>query len=185
MNDNDLEFFNIIEDQLSVKFTGKINILSKQTAQFLGYLALYEGEPLNSSYRSKLGLKAFYSIAIDEHRGVALDFVVEPELVEGLPRNIHYPYSVLKSKINKILEDYKFAAKNAPPSNIKLMVNPSFIKEGEAVTSNEYDVMMVLSDYNRVGDLYKNCHLMEFEITNALVSLRKKNAIKVLASQKE
>jgi hypothetical protein len=51
--------------------------------------------------------------------------------------------------------------------------------EGADVTSDEFEVLAGLTDYNKVGDIYKNVNLLEYEITNALVSLRMKKALRV------
>jgi hypothetical protein len=40
--------------------------------------------------------------------------------------------------------------------------------------------MCTISDYSDVSEIYKNSKLLDFEITNALVNLRKKDALKVV-----
>jgi hypothetical protein len=177
---NIADAFGIIEEQIAVRFTGKINIQVQPTSQHLGHIFLAEGDIIQVSYKSHEGLKAFYSIFIDIEDGGHYNLVVEPEVAEGVSRNIHYPYKVLTGKVNKLVENYRVSAKNRPPNAVKLTINSDFIKEGDDVTANEFDVLCTLSDFNRVGDIYQHTNLIEFEVTEALVSLRKKNAIKVL-----
>lgn len=175
----------VIEDQVTVKFTGKINVLNEETKQGLGFLVLHEGDIVSAQYLKSRGLKAYYSIFVDMADSHPLEFIVEPEVIEDYERNIHYPFSVLTTRLHLILKKYESAKKNRPPGKVKLLINSDFLGEGDDVTSNEYDVLLTISDYNRVDDIYENCALLDFEITDALVSLRKKNAIKVVKQAKK
>ncbi len=174
------EALTLVEDQAIVQFTGKINILNRNTKQQLGLLVFHEGDIVFSQYFKTEGLKAFYSIFVDFSDAKPLSLIVEPEIIGDYKRNIHYPFSILRKKLEKVLENYKSSQKLKPPGGLKLVISPEFIIAGEEVSSNEYDVLLTLSDFNKVEDIYQNCQLLDFEITDSLVSLRKKNAIKVL-----
>ncbi len=174
------EIQEVIEEQIAVSFTGKIIVLNKKNKQQIGFMVIHEGDVVRVEYIKASGLKAFYSFFIDIFDKKPIDIIVEPEVIDNFQRNIHYPYSVLKAKVGSVLSRYSASVKTRPPENLKLLVRGDFITEGDEVTSNEYDVLLTLSDYNRVKDVYENCLLLDFEITDALVSLRKKNAIKVI-----
>ena len=150
-----------------------------------GDFYIEEGDIVFAQYKKAEGLKGFYSFFIDASESEDLEVVIEPELLEDISRNIHYPFSVLSNKLDKVLQRYKSAQRNRPPGHIKLMVNPGFISQGEPVSSNEYDLLLTISDYSKVSDIYENSPLIAFEITDALVSLRKKNAIRVLKVPKK
>ena len=81
-----------------------------------------------------------------------------------------------------VYENYLGSKKLRPPGALKLVLNPNFIVEGQDVAPNEFDVLSAISDYSRVEDIYNHCPLMEYEVTQALVSLRRKGALKVVAS---
>lgn len=171
---------NILDEQISVGFTGKVNILNKVNKQHLGVITLYEGEVYHASFQGSEQLKAFYNIFIKEIDSDELSYVVEPEVVNPYARTIHYPYKILKQKVSEVISAYKLSRDKRPPDNIKLMIKPEFIKDGDKVTPEEFRLLTTISDYNLVKDIYKNCDLLDYEITNALVSLRKKDGLVVI-----
>lgn len=173
----------ILDEQISVGFTGKVNVLDPFTKQMLGSVYMFEGELIHTKYKSILGIKAFFNLCIDEFENVELNYIVEPELIDLNSRSIHYPYSVLKRKIAEVVENFRASKENRPPDHIKILIRPEFIGLGEDVTGAEFDLLNTISDYNRVGDIYKYCSLLDYEITNCLVSLRKKNALTVVKNK--
>jgi hypothetical protein len=172
--------FNVVEEQINVGFTGKVNVLDDNTKQIYGYVVLHEGEVLKAMFKQVTGLKGLYNLLIEEQEHQNLDYVVEPELVQKESREIHFPFSIIKKRAEEVLAKYAEGKSNRPPNSLKLTVNPDFINVGEDVTGEEYDLLCTISDFNRVEDIYKNCPLLDYEITNALVSLRKKKALKVI-----
>lgn len=157
-----------------------MNILDKETSKYLGSIIIHEGEIFNAHYNELIGLKAFYNIVIDEFDDrLELKYVVEPELVKT-EQIIKYPFSVLKRKTAEIVSNYKEHRAQRPPLNLKLVVEPAFLDNGEELNEIEYNLLCTMSDYNLVGDLYKFSPMLEYEITMALVSLRKKNALRVI-----
>lgn len=173
----------ILDEQISVGFTGKINVLNPVSNQMLGSVSLFEGEVIHTSYNSVDGIKAFFNLCVDEFESVELSYVVEPELINLNNRSIHYPYSVLKRKIAQVIENFRASKENKPPNNLKILIRPEFIGLGEEVSGEEYDLLQTIADYNRVSDIYKNSSLLDYEITNCLVSLRKKNALTVIKNK--
>lgn len=170
----------ILEEQITVSFTGKVNVLQAENNQFLGAISLHEGELIFVSYKSVLGIKGFYNLVVEEFDGKDFSFIVEPELIDVTKKNIQYPYSVIKNKLNDIIKKYQDAKEQKPPENLKLIIEPSFIANSTNISSEEFSLLCTMSDYNRVYEIYNNCDLLDYEITNALVSLRKKHAIKVI-----
>ncbi len=177
-----LQIFQVLDEQIVVGFTGKVNILSKTNRQYLGHLLLKNGEVIQAYYRSVSGLKAFYNIVISDYELEPIVFVVEPETVEEKQRGIHFPYTVLKARTQDVLSKYHSTIKLRPSGNLKLLVKADFLADKAEVTPEEFEVMSTLSDWNLVKDIYQNCNLVDYEITLALVGLRKKGALKVISS---
>lgn len=169
-----------IEEQVIINFTGKINILNPETKQILGNVLLIDGDLVNTKYQGTQGIKAFYNLCIEENMGKDFDVIIEPEIIGKHERKIDHPFSVLKRRMYEMVSKYKEALKNRPPNNLKLILIPDFLRGQEEVSGEEYSLMCTMSDYNLVSDIYKHSPLLDFEITNALVMLRKKNAIKVV-----
>ena len=170
----------VIEEQVAVQFTGKVNVLASFNRQFLGHLLFKDGEVIQVRFNGHLGLKAFYQLIIQEHSLHAFDYVVEPELVDEKERQIHYPFAVIKNKMAEVLKQYRESLKVRPPDNVKILIDSEFIDDTLPVTPEEFDVLQVLTEWNNTHDIYQHCQLMDHEITWALVSLRKKGALKIV-----
>ncbi len=178
------EALKILDEQAIVSFTGKICILNDLTKQQVGDILFDDGNIVSCSYLAHQGLKAFYSLFIAIFDEKEIQFIVEPEVIAGYERTLYYPYAVLKKKLKPLLERYKMAQKSKPAKHLKILLNASFLAEGEEVTANEYEAMLTISDYSKVEDIYKNSTLLDFEMTDALVSLRQKKALKVVKENK-
>lgn len=175
----------VIEEQISVEFTGKVNILASFNRQFLGNFLFKNGEIIQVSFDHYKGMKAFYHLMIQEYSLQSFDYVVEPELVEEKERQIHYPYSILKKKLANMLKEYKTSLRLKPPENIKIILEVDFLQNQTTVTPNEFEVMVALTEWNTPFNLYQKSPLLDHEITLALVSLRKKGALKIVAARQD
>ena len=173
----------ILDEQVSVGFTGKINIQNRVNKQHFGSVTLVDGDLVDCKYKESNGIKGFFNLCVDEFDNIGLSYIIEPEVIESKKNTIHYPYSVLKRKIADTVEKYRESRKDKPPKDLKIYILPDFLANGEKVSGNEFDLMGTISDYNRIQDIYEKSHLLEFEITNALVSLRKKKALKVVKNK--
>lgn len=170
----------VLDEQVAFEFSGRVNILDSSTGQLLGSVIVANGKVWHATYSDISGMKALVSLYIEDQTAGKLRYIVEPEIVEGTLQSIHYPFSVLKKKLNEILDNYQESLSHRPPENIKLELKADFIAEGEVLDQNEFRLMSVIADYNLVSDIYKKCEMMDYEITSSLVSLRKKGALKVL-----
>lgn len=178
------QLFPVLDEQASVGFTGKVNILNPVDSRLLGAILMMDGEVVDASFGGLSGLKAFLNASVAAFEdGRAYKYIVEPELVQG-PRKIHYPSTVLRRKVAELVALYKANKGLQPPEHMKLLINPQFVEEGSEVSAEEFQLMCTMADHNRVKDIYKNCELLDYQITNALVSLRKKGAITTVAQKR-
>lgn len=177
------KIISVVEEQVAVEFTGKVNVLASYNRQYLGHILFMSGEILQVKFQNATGLKAFYQLLIQEHALTNFDYVVEPEVVDANERQIHYPYSILKTKMNDVLRLYTESLKFKPPGHVKLVIDADFLNDSIDVSPEEFDILSTLTEWNKVDDVYQHCALLDHEITWGLVSLRKKNALKVLASR--
>jgi hypothetical protein len=181
----DLKILSIIEEQVAVGFTGKVNVLSRTNRQYLGHLLLKEGEVIQAVYQHGRGLKAFFQLVIDEFSLKALDYVVEPEIVDEKERQIHQPLPVLKDKLQQVLKDHRDTIKLRPPQNLRILIQARFLDDQHLVTPEEFDVLNTLAEWNRPNDVYRHSPLLEHETTLALVGLRKKGALKIIGADQK
>lgn len=170
-----------IEEQIAVRFTGKVNVLSTYNRQYLGHLLFKDGEIIQAIFQTHKGLKAFYQLIIQEYSLQNFQYVVEPEVVEENERQIHYPFAVIRNKLADILKLYRESLKLRPPDSVKVLIDASFMDDTLAVTPHEFEVLDTLTEWNAPNDIYQHCQLLDHEITMALVSLRKKGALKIIA----
>lgn len=171
----------VIEEQVAVRFTGKVNILASFNRQFLGHILFKDGEIVQVIFQGFKGLKAFYQLIIQEYSLNSFDYVVEPELVSDEQRQIHYPFSVIKTKLADVLKLYRESLKMRPPENVKILLDADFMDDSMPVTAEEFEVMRSLTEWNNPFEIYQHCELLDHEITWALVSLRKKGALRIIA----
>lgn len=181
MEEAESRVLNVIEEQRAVQFTGKVNILATFNRQFLGHIIFKNGEVIQVIFNGLKGLKAFYHLIIQEYSLQSFDYVVEPELVDEKERQIHYPFAVIRNKLSDVIKQHKESLKLRPPDNIKIIIDAEFLEDSLPVDPKEFEVLSTLTEWNNPYELYQNCDLLDHEITLALVSLRKKGALKILA----
>jgi len=183
MVDIEIPLLTVLDEQTLVAFTGRVNVLDKITHQMLGVVILREGQIFRCQYRGVQSLKAFYNIVIEGAQLVPQEFIVEPEIIDESDRQIHYPYSVLKAKTADVLKRYQAVAHLRPPPMVKILARSSFLDSDDEVTEAEFQVLCTLTEWNQVEDLYRHCPLLDYEITESLVSLRRKEALQVVSAR--
>lgn len=173
----------IIEEQVAVQFTGKLNILAAFNRQYLGHILFKNGDIFQVVFQNYKGLKAFYQLIIQEFSLQSFNYVVEPEVVEEKERQIHYPYAIIKNKMSDVIKQYRDSLKFRPPENVKILIDAEFMEDTLPVTPQEFEVLETLTEWSNPFDIYQHCQLLDHEITWALVSLRKKSALKIVATR--
>ncbi|MFA6237159.1 MAG: hypothetical protein WC635_07520 [Bacteriovorax sp.] len=170
----------ILKDQSSFGFTGKINLLLSSNGQFQGVVYQHEGIIVGANIGSLKGKKALYKMIFEDVESASLfKFIVEPELVSSEHLSLRMTFDEVKAEAQSIYQKYVTAKKLKPASHLRLLVDPEIIVTAEEISPDEFDILSVLAEYCTVEDVYKYSKLMDYEVTNALVSLRKKRAIKV------
>jgi hypothetical protein len=173
----------ILNEQSAFGFTGRINVLVKSNGQLFGVVYQNEGTVVDAESQSLNGLRALYKmIFTDVEFQDFLKFVVEPEILKSENFQLSISLDELKADASKKYQEYIAAKKLRPPANVKLVIDPEIIVNTNQVSPEEYDVLALLTEWSKVSDIYKYSNLLEYEITNALVSLRRKKAIRVFQS---
>jgi hypothetical protein len=171
----------ILNEQEAFGFSGRINVLMRSNNQLIGVVFQYEGKIIGANAGHQKGKKAlFYLIFNDVDSTDLYKLVVEPEVISPICFMFELTFSEVKFLAEKQFPEYLQAKKLKPPTHLKLLINPDIIFNSNDVTPEEFAVLSVLSEFSTVQEVYQSSNLLEFEITNALVSLRKKKAIKVL-----
>lgn len=170
----------VLKEQASFGFTGKINILSRDNGQFLGVIYQSEGIIVGAQIKELKGKKALLKMIFDDvESNENFKFIVEPEVLSTEIMTVRISFEEIKLEAQGHFQQYVSAKKLRPAPHLKLVIDPEIIVSSHDITSQEFDVLTVISEWCNVSDIYKYSKLMDFEITHALVSLRKKRAIKV------
>lgn len=170
----------VLKDQSAFGFTGKVNLLLASNGQFQGVVYQQDGVVVGASYGQQKGKKALYKMIFEDvETSLHFKFIVEPELVSPDHFSMKMSFDEVKSEAQSIYQNYVLSKKLKPSPKLRLLVDPEIIVNSEDLSSSEFDILSLLAEWCIVADVYKYSTLMEFEITNALVSLRKKRAIKV------
>ena len=178
-----MAILDILSEQAAFGFTGKINILVRSNGQYLGAIFQSEGNIVDATIEHLKGKKALFRIIfLDVETNNYLTFVVEPEIIKEENFNVKINFDDLKKEAQASFQNYLNAKKLKPPLGLKLLIDPEIIVNNDQISANEFDVLSLLTDWSKVEDIYKYSKLLEFEVTHALVSLRKKKAIKVFQS---
>ncbi|MCO4794040.1 MAG: hypothetical protein KC493_10020 [Bacteriovoracaceae bacterium] len=173
-----MSLINSLTEQSTFSFTGRINVLHSKTKQYFGSIHLIDGKITESSYKGQTGKDTLYTILIEDMTdSTPLKFVVEPELIE--PGSFSYNVEEFKKDARTYYENFLATKKLKPPANLRLLVKGDFILAGPEVTGSEFQLLKIISDYSKVEDIYKESDQLEYQVTNSLVSLRKKGALRV------
>lgn len=170
----------VLKEQSSFGFTGKVNLLLSSNGQFYGVAYLQDGYIVGATCAQLNSRKALFKMVFEDVESQSqFKFIVEPELVAANHISMKLGFDEVKTEAQKIYQKYVTAKKLKPSMNLRLVIDPEIIVNSEEISPEEFDILSVLSEWCVVADIYKYSKLMEFEVTNALVSLRKKRAIKV------
>jgi len=172
----------VIHEQSIMGFTGRVNALSNDNKRFLGVILLVDGEVVATEYGGRFGERALYKLFLEDFNDLkTFYFVVEPEVVTFSQHMFKITFSDFKKKAEKLIVSSQKLSPLRPPAHIKLVVDGDFISKGKSITGKEFSVLCTISDYNSIVQIYNSSYLYEFEITEALISLRKKGAVRVVA----
>ena len=172
-----------LEEQISIEFTGKVNILGQENSQFMGVVLFQDGDIVDCKYEVLVGEKALLHLIVDDVTSKRkFRFVVEPEIVSLSKHAIDFKH--LKKRASQIVERFVHSKNLRPPEHLNLLIPEEFISEKKerypSLNSGEFKVLCAIVDYSNVKDIYSSLNLHEYEITDLLVSLRKKKAVKVV-----
>jgi hypothetical protein len=173
----------LIEEQTTISFTGRINVLTKENNKYLGVIYLKEGNLVNAEYQGMKGKKALFNLIFDDlDSKTDVNYIVEPEIIDSKPTDFDINFENLYDMVKERYEKFVTVKKYRPPNHLHLAVNPTFISENInlKVNADEFDVMCAIINAGKVSEVYKMCPLFDYEITKALVSLRHKKGISVL-----
>jgi len=178
-----MELLKILTEHSHLSFTGRINILDDSTSQFIGAIFLKEGRIVGAEFSSKSGKKGLMGILYQYFNATKkLKHIPEPELIEDAHLDFNLSIEQFKHLMKKFFEDFKILKKFEPARNLKLDINPHFISNGPTLTSDEYKILDLICGGVKISDIYNQLEDLEYEISQALISLRKKGALKVVKS---
>lgn len=175
-----MNLIEILVEQANLNFTGRVNIVDGPTGKYLGVISLLDGSIVSSQYLSETGKASVNYIIAEELESKNIIYIAEPEVIPN--EEVKFKIDVVDLELiyknfNKV---YTEALRLRPPGHIRLSIDPDFILQGPNISYHEFETLAVISDYNKVEDIYRESKLLGFQTCISLVSLRKKKILKVL-----
>lgn len=171
----------ILEEQNSFAFTGTVIAKDKISGLESATLWFQEGQLVELKTFKRSGLKALYEVFFQEFLGVRFDYILNAEKKLRINQSIFFPLAQIKLFLGTIVDDLEDHDEFSPEKNLKLAIKPDFIIDGAEITELEYQVMELIAKYELVSEIYDKTELLGYEVTKALIELRKKEALIVVA----
>jgi hypothetical protein len=178
-----LELSVLLASHSHMQFTGRVEIVDKLNGHHLGLLHLDAGILVSARYRHKSGLKAFNQLYLDHWRLVPMIFQDAPEEIDFKQQLLHLDIKEQKEFLEVAFKHHLKWQKFHPSQSLKLVLKAEALTQTIDMLKMEYDLMGTMADWNKVEDIYLNSPLDEYETTIALVGLRQKGFIKVVAQE--
>lgn len=172
-----MDLIKIIVENFAISFCGRINLLQRENNQFLGVILQLDGMIVGAEYAELKGKKALATILMEMRSGKNFTCVSEPEIVSSIDFKMN-EQQFFKFK-NEYFDQFDQLQKLRPANDLKFLLDVKKMGIYTYLSKNEFEVMLCVIDSPVVKNLYKDCDLLDFDITNALISLRKKGVILV------
>lgn len=170
----------ILEEQNSFAFSGKVTGTEKLSESETFSLWFKEGQLIEVRTQKRSGLKALYEVFFQEFLGVRFNYKLQEEDAT-IAQSIYFPLAQIKIFLNAIVDDLEDHDEFRPDKQLELIIKSGFVKSGPEITELEYNVLELVAKYASVADIYEKTDLLGFEVSKALVSLKRKDAFKVIA----
>jgi hypothetical protein len=168
-----------ILENMTMSFTGRVNVLAEPTKQFIGSVVLNEGVLVDSSYGQMSGKKALANLLMEGRTGNSFSIISEPELISELDFSFNMKEQDFFKFKNDYFEQYDLLRKLKPSSNLIFQLNPRKLDIYTPINFSEFDVMKLVLATENSGEIYKKSTMLEFDVTKSLISLRRKGIILV------
>ena len=162
-----------ILENMTISFSGRINILSDQTKQFIGSVLLSDGVLVNAKFGQMSGKKALANLLMEDKSSRGISIVSEPELVTELEFSFNMTEQDFFKFKNDYFEQFELLKKLRPPKNLRLGINCKKLDIYTPLNFGEFDTMKLVLAFETVEKMYEQSQLLEFDVTKSLISLRK------------
>ena len=172
-----MDLIKAITENFSFAFCGRINLLQRDNNQFLGVILQADGMIVGAEYAGMKGKKALATILMEMRSGKNFTCVSEPEIIASSDFKLSEK-QFFRFK-NEYFDQFDLLNKLRPADELKFLLDLTKMGIYTPLSKEEFEVMLCVIDNPIVKNLYNDCDLLDFDITNALISLRKKGVILV------
>lgn len=174
-----MKLVDTVLENMMISFSGRVNILDSETKQFVGSLTQSEGVIINASLGKVTGKKALASLLMQDGQEEKFFVVTEPDLVPVSERSFKMDEKAFFRFKNEYLEQYELLNRLKPSENLNFAINSEKLDIYTPLSHDEFDTMKLILKKGLSKDIYNSSDLLEFDVTKALISLRKKGIILV------
>jgi hypothetical protein len=168
-----------ILENMTISFSGRINVLSEQTKQFIGSIVLSDGILVDANFGQSDGKKALANLLMESKSNSDISIISEPELLSENDFSFYMEEQAFFKFKNDYFEQHDLLRKLRPSKNLVLSLNCKKLDIYTPLSFAEFDAMKLILLNGSVGEVYNNSKMLEFDVTKSLISLRKKGIILV------
>jgi hypothetical protein len=172
----------IISEQSLLKFTGRVNMLVATDNQYVGAIIFKEGEIVHAKFKEHFAIRALENIITEDYRNsskASFKYIIEPEVIFDQEHSFSMDSEKFNQLVSKLHSQYDELLKLKPPGALQIKANAAFLHRGEEITTNEFDLLKILTTKQTVSSIIDNAESTEFELLESLISLRRKGALRV------
>ena len=174
---NTINSLEVIKNQLYLGHVGKVLFINGASGEHLGYCSLKTGVMGEFHYKKKPLKLAIESLVFDElNPSQKIKSIVEAEVNSTCDQSLELKWSDFKKFVDQSLSKLKMAKKLKPAKDLVLFPLGS---NNLPLSPVENQVLQKMGQCSKAEDLYKNLNLADFEITFALIALRRNKIIGV------
>ncbi|MBL6989531.1 MAG: hypothetical protein ISR65_07120 [Bacteriovoracaceae bacterium] len=175
----------IVFEQFFYKLTGKINIFADKL-QFVGAIYLKSGLLVHVIYRGLKGKAALKSLmrSMVQKNCSKISYIVEPEIFPRGICSMEINVNDYRNLLEEAVSESKIVSKLRPPGHLNIVLNKQCGQKNLKLSEIEKKVLGRTKIKTQVSKIYSELGAdHEFDVTCALISLKKNGAISVCRDQ--
>lgn len=180
-----MDLLSTLRQQMQLGLTGKINLLARESGQFLGCLYLVQGHLAGGRYRGLRGKDAVILVCYHGMPGQKkiwgeIRLVCEPEVIPASYQGVKWDFNQLQVELHRYILEWEKVRPLLPPSHLFLL--PRMPSAEIDLSPEQFQILTLLSENPKVDEFTQNCPYLPTKGLEVLISLRKMGLIRVAAT---
>ncbi len=177
--DSQTSLWNFLLEHRSQSSTGRVWVKTQELNPQQGTLDLIDGQIASVSLENMHGLKALSRLFLWEK--VTCLFEAKEHSALHVDENFNVHLAQLENIVADHQGRYLKIRKMIPPKNIKLKLAADALPKREGLIPLHYYVLVSVVEWEKVSQILDFCPLLEIDILESLIELRKQGVVAVAA----